>query len=100
MHSQIREAITGEMDEICDSYSCCIAQSKKAHNWALEHLAELFRTTAKVNKTYWVAGSLCQRCGEFELAAYLADASGPVPLIIAHYLVMPGRCWTDGESRS
>jgi hypothetical protein len=53
----------------------------EAHDWAVEQLAELFRTKAKV-KTTNVARSRGHRCGEGELAAYLADAAGPVPLVM------------------
>ena len=31
---------------------------------------------------------MCQRCGDVELAAYLTDASGTVPIIITHYLLL------------
>ncbi len=46
-----------------------------------EQIAELFRTTHKV-KTQQVARSRGQRCGDIELAAYLADAAGPVGLVL------------------
>jgi hypothetical protein len=42
----------------------------------------LFRTTTKVVKTQQVARSRGQRCGDIELAAYLADAAGPVSLVV------------------
>jgi hypothetical protein len=53
----------------------------KANDWAVEHLADLFRTPHKV-KTQQVAISRGQRCGDIALAAYLADAAGPVPLVL------------------
>jgi hypothetical protein len=61
----------------------CTAHSgaKKAHDWAVDQLANLFRTTHKV-KTQQVARSRGQRCGDIELAGYLANAAGPVPLVL------------------
>jgi hypothetical protein len=61
--------------------STCTAHTgaKKAHDWALDQLADLFRTTHKV-KTQQVARSRGQRCGDIELAAYFA--AGPVPLVL------------------
>jgi hypothetical protein len=47
----------------------------------LNKLADLFRTIHKV-KTQQVAMSRGQRCGDIQLAAYLADAAGPVPLVL------------------
>jgi hypothetical protein len=64
--------------------SCtCTAHSgaKKAHDWAVDAIADLFRTTHKV-KTQQVAKSRGQRCGDIELAGYLANAAGPVPLVL------------------
>ena len=54
--------------------------AKKAHDWAVDQLADLFRTTHKV-KTQQVVKSRGQHCGDLELAAYLANAAGPVPLL-------------------
>jgi hypothetical protein len=45
--------------------------TKKAHDWAVDQIADLFRTTHKV-KTQQVARSRGQRCGDIELAGYLA----------------------------
>ncbi len=53
----------------------------------VDQLADLFRTTHKV-KTQQVARRRGQWCGDIELAGYLANAVGPVPLVsdlrIAH----------------
>ena len=70
-------------DVLGDHVSTCTAHSgaKKAHDWAVEQLADLFRTTHRV-KTQQVAKSRGQRCGDIELAAYLANAAGPVPLVL------------------
>jgi hypothetical protein len=66
-----------QIDPLC----ACTAHSgaKKAHDWAVDQLADFFRTTHKV-KTQQVARSRGQRCGDIELAGYLANAEGPVPL--------------------
>ena len=47
----------------------------------VDQIADLFRTTHKV-KTQQVARSRGQRCGNIELAGYLANAAGPVPLVL------------------
>ena len=66
-----------------DHVSTCTAHSgaKKAHDWAVEQLADLFRTTHGV-KTQQVAKIRGQRCGDIELAAYLANAVGSVSLVL------------------
>ena len=69
-------------DAIVDHVATCTAHSgaKKAHDWAIEQLAGLFRTTTMV-KTQQMARSRGKRCGDIELTAYLADAVGPVNLV-------------------
>ena len=71
------------IDALDDHVSTCTSHfgAKKAHDWAVEQLADLFRTTHRV-KTQQVARSRGQRCGDIELAAYLANAAGPVPLVL------------------
>ncbi len=66
------------LDTLAEHVSTCTAHSgaKKAHDWAVEQLADLFRTTHKV-KTQQAAKSRGQRC-----AADLADAAGSVPLVL------------------
>jgi hypothetical protein len=61
----------------------CTAHSgaKKAHDWAVDQLADLFRTTHKV-KTQQVVKSRGQHCGDVELSGYLANVTGPVPLVL------------------
>jgi hypothetical protein len=68
-----------------DHLCTCTAHSdaKKAHDWAVDQLADLFRTTHKV-KTQQMATSRGQRCGDIELAGYLANAAGLVPLVLDH----------------
>ncbi len=58
-----------QLDAMGEHLCTCTVHSgaKKAHDWAFEQLADLFRTT---------------HCGDTELAAYLANAAGPVPLVM------------------
>jgi hypothetical protein len=71
------------VDALCDHVSTCTAHSgaKKAHDWSVEQLADLFHTTHTV-KTQEVTRSRGQRCGDMELTGYLANAAGPVPLVL------------------
>jgi hypothetical protein len=71
------------LDALGGHVSTCSSQSgaKKAHDWAVEQLAQLLRTTAKV-KTSHVARSRGQKCGDIQLDVYIADAAGPAPLIM------------------
>ena len=61
----------------------CTAHSgaKKAHDWAVQQLADLFRTTHRV-KTERVVRRRGQRCGDIEITSYLANESDPVPLVM------------------
>ena len=61
----------------------CTAHSgaKKAHDWAVDQLADLFRTTHKV-KTQQVVKNRGHHCEDIELTGYLANVSGPVPLVL------------------
>jgi hypothetical protein len=72
-----------QLDALGDHLCICTAHSgsKKAHDWAVDKLADLFRTTHKV-KTQQVAKSRGQHCGDIEMAACLANAAGPAPLVL------------------
>ena len=72
-----------QIDPLGDHLSTCTAHSgaKKAHDWAVDQIADLFRTTHKV-KTQQVIKSRGQHCGDIELAGYLANAAGPWPLVL------------------
>jgi hypothetical protein len=72
-----------QLDAMGDHLCTCTAHSgaKKAHDWAVEQLADLFCTTHKV-KTQHITKSRGRHCGDIELAAYLANAAGPVPLVL------------------
>jgi hypothetical protein len=72
-----------KIDALGDHLCTCTAHSgaKKAHDWAVDQLADLFRTTHRV-KTQQVVKSRGQHCGDIELAGYLANEAGPVPLVL------------------
>ena len=72
-----------QLDPLDDHLNTCTAHSgaKKAHDWMVDQIADLFRTTNKV-KTQQVVKSRGQHCGDVELAGYLANAAGPVPLVL------------------
>jgi hypothetical protein len=72
-----------QLDAMGDHLCTCTAHSgaKKAHDWAVDQLADLFRTTHTV-KAKHVTKSRGRHCGDVELAAYLANAAGPVPLVL------------------
>ena len=72
-----------QLDVLGDHLCTCTAHSgaKKAHDWAVDQLADLFRTTHKV-ETLQVVKSRGQHCGDIELAGYLSNAADPVPLVL------------------
>ncbi len=55
--------------------------AKKSHDWVVDQLADLFRTTHRV-KTQQVVKNRGQDCGDIELAGYLANAADLVPLVL------------------
>jgi hypothetical protein len=73
-----------QLDALGDHLCTCTAHSgaKKAHAWAVDQIADLFRTTHKVKRQQQVARSRGQHCGDIELAGDLANAAGPVPLVL------------------
>jgi hypothetical protein len=72
-----------KIDPLGDHLCTCTAHSgtKKAHDWVVDQLADLFRTTNRV-KTQQVVKSHGHHCGDIELEGYLANASGLVPLVL------------------
>jgi hypothetical protein len=72
-----------QLDAMGDHLCTCTAHSgaKKAHDWAVEQLADLFRTTHRT-KTQHVTKSRGRHCGDIQLEAYLANAAGPAPLVL------------------
>jgi hypothetical protein len=72
-----------KIDTLGDHLCTCTAHSgaKKAHDWAVDQLTVLFRTTHKV-KTQQVVRSRGQHCGDVDLVGYLTNATGPVLLVL------------------
>ena len=72
-----------EVSDRGDHISTCNSHSgaKKAHDWAVDQVADLFRTTHKV-KTQQVIRSRGQHCGDIQLERYLANQAGPVSLVL------------------
>ncbi len=70
-------------DAMGDHLCTCTAHSgsKKAHDWAVDQLADLFHTTYTA-KTQHVTKSRGRHCGDIELETYLANAADPVPLVL------------------
>ncbi len=66
-------AARSSLDTFGDHVNTCTSHSgvKKAHDWAVDQLTDLFRTTHRV-KTQQVARNRGQCCGDIELAAHLA----------------------------
>jgi hypothetical protein len=74
---------TSRIDLATNHLNTCTAHSgaKKAHDWMVHQVADFFRTTHKV-KTHHVVKSRGQNCGDIELVGYLANAAGPVALVL------------------
>ncbi len=72
-----------QVDALCDHLCTCTTHSgvKKAHDWVVDQLADLFRTTYRV-KTQQVIKSRGQHCVDIELGGYLANTAGPVSLVL------------------
>ncbi len=76
-----------QIDPLGDHLCTCTTHSgaKKDHDWSVDQIADLFHTTHKV-KTEQVARSRGHRCGDIELAGYLVNAEGPVPLVLDQHI--------------
>ena len=72
-----------QLDPLGDHLNTCTAHSgaKKAHDWMVDQVADLFRTTHEV-KTQQVVKSRGQHCGDIQLEGYLANEAGTVPLVL------------------
>ena len=72
-----------QIDPLGDHISTCNSHSgvKKTHDWEVDELADLFRTTHRA-KTQQVIRNRGQNCGDIELAGYLTNETGPVPLVL------------------
>ena len=78
-----------QLDPLGDHLNTCTSHSgaKKTHDWMVDQVADLFRTTHKV-KTQQVVKSRGHHCGDIDLAGYLANETGPVPLVWISGLLM------------
>jgi hypothetical protein len=72
-----------QVDALGDHLCTCTTHSgaKKAHDWSVDQLPDLFRTTHKP-KTYQVVKIRGHHCGDIELVGYLANAAGPMSLVL------------------
>ena len=72
-----------QLDPLGDHLNTCTVHScaKKTHDWMVDQLVDLFRTTYKV-KTQKVVKSRGQHCGDIDLVGYLTNETGPVPLVM------------------
>jgi hypothetical protein len=70
------------MDAMGDHLCSCTTHSgvKKAHDWTVQKLTDLFRTTHH-NKTSHVTKTRGGHFGDIQLDVYLPNTSGPVPLV-------------------
>ena len=71
------------VDTLGDHLCTCTAHSgaKKTHDWVVDQLADIFRTTHKV-KTQQVVKNRGQHCGDVELTGYLVNVVDPVTLVL------------------
>jgi hypothetical protein len=79
------------IDSLDDHLCTCTAHSgaKKTHDWTVDQLPDLFRTTHKV-KTQHVVKNWGHHCGDIELVGYLANAADPVPLVLDLRITLDG----------
>jgi hypothetical protein len=72
-----------QVDSLDDHLCTCTTHSgvKKAHDWVVDQLADIFRTTHKV-KTQQVVRSRGQYSGDIELVGYLANVASPVSVVL------------------
>ncbi len=65
-----------QIDALGDHLCTCTVHSgtKKDHDWVVDQLVDLFRTTHKT-KTQQVVKSRGHHCGDIELVGYLANAA-------------------------
>ena len=71
------------LDAIGDHLCTCTPHSgaKKAHDWTVDQLDDLFRTTHHT-KTQHVTKNRGRHCGDLELVSYRPNETGPVPLVL------------------
>jgi hypothetical protein len=73
-----------QMDAMGDHLCTCTPHSgaKKTHDWVVDQLADLFRTTHKVRTQQHVTKSRGRHCGDIELTVYLANVVDPMSLVL------------------
>jgi hypothetical protein len=71
------------LDVMGDHLCTCTGHSgtKKAHDWVVEKLDDLFHTTHKV-KTQHVTKNRGRHYGDIDLTVYLVNVAGPVSLVM------------------
>jgi hypothetical protein len=72
-----------QVDPLGDHLNTCTTHSgaKKAHDWTVDQITDLFHTTHKV-ETQQVVKNRSQHCGDIELVGYLANESDPASLVL------------------
>jgi hypothetical protein len=72
-----------QVDVLGDHLCTCTAHSgvKKAHDWVVDQIDDLFHTTHKA-KTHQVVKIRGHHCGDIEFVGYLSTVAGPVPLVM------------------
>ena len=88
-----------QIDYLGDHLSTCTDHSgaKNAHDWVVDQITDLLLTTHEV-KTQQVAKSRDHLCGDIEIAGYLVNVSGPVPLVLD--LLLAHECWGSSADPS
>jgi hypothetical protein len=71
------------MDTMGDHLCTCTTHSgsKKAHDWVVDQLDDLFRTTDHT-KMQHVTKSRGRHCGDIQVTSYLTNTSDPLPLVM------------------
>ncbi len=72
-----------QLDPLGDHLNTCTTHLgvKKAHDWMVDQIADLFRTMHKV-KTQQVVKNRGHHCGDVELTGYLVNVEDPVSLVL------------------
>ena len=72
-----------QIDSLGDHVITCNSHSgaKKTHDWVVDQVADLFRTTHRTISQQ-VVRSRGQYCGDIEIVGYLTNESGTVPLVL------------------
>jgi hypothetical protein len=57
-------------------------RTKKDHDWEVDQLVDLFRTTHQVKTKQHVTKNRGRHCGDIELTTYLSSSADPLPLVL------------------